>query len=201
MKYTLTTSGFNFITVDFYQSVADPDIFFNHTYDEEESEDEDFDFPKYRNAFIPYIQQICDETAEILKKYRIKSIKAISVESPKEYNFETDWAMIEVEMDDDWKTKAVNEMVELSEDNDCKEFFKTNYKTRSGYIFRGPDTWSNLCYSLGSGDYTDEILLSMFLTLAYIHVSGYNNYNNWETVVDFASGNLNYENFIITKQK
>ena len=105
MKILTTTNRFEFVKCNFYETLADPRNLFEKDYDKmgEFEEEEDFDYSKYCNGFIPSVQEWADEVCYKLKKYGVKDIKVLSVGHPREYNFYTDWMNVEVEISDDWR--------------------------------------------------------------------------------------------------
>lgn len=107
MKYNLNTHQFGFMKVDFYESIADP----RYMFDWEEESDESgmscdelwnkFNFDWYRAEWIPYIQSIADQVVNEMGHTGLISIKVTKVDSPAAYNFQSDWAEMEVEVSQD----------------------------------------------------------------------------------------------------
>lgn len=174
MTYELTTNQFQFIAIDFYETLADPREFFNHEYSNmpEYMEEIEFDFDKYKSEFVPDIQSWADEVSERLKDFGLISIKVKDIESPREYNFYSDLANLEVEVKEDWKSIAVKTIREiLQEDKIVEKYRRANFVTRSGFIFYGPESWGELLHDLKTNmsDFRERIVLSMYLTLCFIY--------------------------------
>lgn len=136
-----TTNEFCFINVSFYETIADPRHFFEQDYEEmpEYEEESDFDFDSYYNKFIPFVQEWANEVSERLYGYGVNSIKVTSVGYPKEYNYGTDWMNVEVEFCDEWRQKMLSNISKIVNDDKCKKYAETNYRSVSGYIFLGPE--------------------------------------------------------------
>ena len=71
-----TTNEFCFISVSFYETIADPRYFFEQDYEEmpEYEEELDFDFDSYCNKFIPFVQEWANEVSERLYGYGVNNI-------------------------------------------------------------------------------------------------------------------------------
>lgn len=136
-----TTNEFCFINVSFYETIADPRHFFEQDYEEmpEYEEESDFDFDSYYKKFIPFVQEWANEVSERLYGYGVNSIKVTSVGYPKEYNYGTDWMNVEVEFCDEWRQKMLSNISKIVNDDKCKKYAETNYRSVSGYIFLGPE--------------------------------------------------------------
>lgn len=107
-----TTNEFCFINVSFYETIADPRHF---------------------------VQEWANEVSERLYGYGVNSIKVTSVGYPKEYNYGTDWMNVEVEFCDEWRQKMLSNISKIVNDDKCKKYAETNYRSVSGYIFLGPE--------------------------------------------------------------
>lgn len=197
MVISTTTDIFRFISVCFYESFADSRYFFERDYQEmpEYIKEVDFDMNKYQNAFIPSIQQWANEAAKELAEYGIKSTKVKGIRSPKEYNFYTDWADIDVEVDDNWDHIAVKKLDLLSKDHDCNRYFGDNFRSSSGYVFYGPESWSKLKGDLISNNPSCEmhILFGMYSTLAFVKEFGNIAEEKWTEITEDQE--LRYEDF------
>lgn len=197
MKYDLTTNQFQFVSIDFYETEADPRNFFWMVYEEQKEdleEEVDFDFVKYRNDFVPYVKVLAEDVQKPLKSYGLNGIEVKCIKSPKEYNFYTDWAEITVDVEDNWMEIALKKIESLKNDIEANIFFEKNYRSRFGYIFFGPETWEDFKKTLEKGTEDEEILLSMYLTLAYVREEG-NIDDNWDDIVEKARENLLYEDY------
>lgn len=197
MVISTTTNIFRFINVCFYESFADPRYLFESDYDEmpEYMGETSFDMVKYQGQFIPSIQQWANEVAEKLEEYGIKSIKVKGIGNPKEYNFYTDWADIDVEVDDNWDRIAVNKLKLLSKDHDCNRYFGDNFRSGSGYSFYGPESWENFKHDLESNNPSCEmyVLFGMYSTLAFVKEFGNIAEEKWTDITEDQE--LRYEDF------
>lgn len=202
MKIKTTTRVFRFIDVSFYESSASPSFVFESAISglEEYEEEDDFDFDKYCNDFIPYIQNWANTVAENMKEYGLNGIKVESIGHPREYNFYSDWANIEIDIDDNWDNMALSKIKELIKDKKCIEYFNNNFKTVSGYIFFGPESWNDFEEELKSPENKMEILLGMYFTLAFIKEIGNYASHQWnEVIVEEAMWNLSYNDYATIK--
>lgn len=207
MKYNLDTHQFEFIRVDFYESIADPRYIFDW---EEEELDSDktcdelwdkFNFDWYRAEWIPYIQSIADQVVNEMKYAGLISIKVTKVDSPVEYNFQSDWAEMEVEVEPDWIERALSRSSLYWADKDCMELVES-LKTRDGFWSFTPqstkeweDAWRGRVY------YADEILLGFYLSMEFLLKFGPEEANdNFEKATDRFRGNESLFNFIEEKR-
>ena len=203
MKYELTTNQFGFINIDFYETSADPAYMFDW---EEESEEsgktcdellEEFNFTYYRLGWIPYVQAIADQVAIEMKEAGLISIKVEYIDSPVEYNFQSDWADIEVEVEPDWKERALSRSSLYWADKDCMDLVES-LKTRDGFWSFTPQSekeWENAWK--GRVYYADEILLGFYLSMEFLLKYGPEEADdNFERAVDRFRGNESLFNFI-----
>lgn len=176
-----TTNEFCFINVSFYETIADPRYFFEQDYEEmpEYEEESDFDFDSYCNKFIPFVQEWANKVGERLYEYGVNNIKVISVGHPKEYNYGTDWMDVRVEFCDEWRQKMLSNIGKIVNDDKCKKYAETNYRSDSGY------------------DVT--ILLNMYLTLAFVKEFGFKAGEAWSEITEYAYGCLSYSDFATTE--
>lgn len=70
-----TTNEFCFISVSFYETIADPRYFFEQDYEEMPEYEEESDFDSYCNKFIPFVQEWANEVSERLYGYGVNNIK------------------------------------------------------------------------------------------------------------------------------
>lgn len=199
MKYDLTTNQFQFVSINFYESEADPGELFHWEYEEQEKmikEEVDFNFSKYRNDFVPYVKVLAEDAQRSLKDYGLKDIEVKCIKSPNSYNYSTDWAEITVDMEDDWKKIALKKLDYLRYDTNTYLFFMENYQSRIGYIFFGPETWKEFKEALEKEiEDKEEIILSMYLTLAYVREKGNIAEDNWDNIIGKAVRELSYCNY------
>lgn len=207
MKYNLNTHQFGFINIYFYESIADPRYIFDW---EEENESEEtcdalwdkFNFDWYRAGWIPYIQEVADQVVNEMEDTGLKSMKVIKVDSPYEYNFYSVWVDVEVEVESDWKERALNRAKIYWKDKDCMELVES-LKTRDGFWSFTPqstkeweDAWRGRVY------YADEILLGLYLSMEFLLKFGPEEANdNFERAVDRFRGNESLFNFIEEEKK
>ena len=208
MKYNLNTHQFGFMKVDFYESIADP----RYMFDWEEESDESgmscdelwnkFNFDWYRAEWIPYIQSIADQVVNEMGHTGLISIKVTKVDSPAAYNFQSDWAEMEVEVSQDWREKAIDRAKLYWKDKDCMDLVES-LKTRDGFWSFTPestkeweDAWRGRVY------YADEILLGFYLSMEFLLKFGPEEANdNFEIAVDRFHGNESLFNFIEEEKK
>lgn len=187
-----TTNEFCFINVSFYETIADPRHFFEQDYEEmpEYEEESDFDFDSYYNKFIPFVQEWANEVSERLYGYGVNSIKVTSVGYPKEYNYGTDWMNVEVEFCDEWRQKMLSNISKIVNDDKCKKYAETNYRSVSGYIFLGPEDLKEFEKEIierkSDSGYDVTILLNMYLTLAFVKEFGFKAGEAWSEITEYA---------------
>lgn len=46
---------------------------------------------------------------------------------------------VEVEFCDEWRQKMLSNIGKIANDDKCKKYAETNYRSVSGYIFLGPE--------------------------------------------------------------
>lgn len=201
MKILTTTNRFEFVKCNFYETLADPRNLFEKDYDKmgEFEEEEDFDYSKYCNGFIPSVQEWADEVCYKLKKYGVKDIKVLSVGHPREYNFYTDWMNVEVEISDDWRECVLKNIRYLISDDYCVKYFNEHYKSVSGYIFFGPENWGDFKSSVEKKEGDESILIDMYLTLSFIKEFHDIADKKWDDITYIMMETLNYENYGTTK--
>lgn len=204
MVIDTTTSMFKFVNIRFYESLASPEKLFEENYDEmpEYIEEEGFEMTEYRCSFIPSIQNWADYIVSSgLGAYGIRSIEVNNIKSPGEYNFATDWAEISVGVDDDWRRIAVSRLGSLKEDKDCDMYFNSNFKTVSGFIFYGPETWDDFGEALANEDteYDTNVLFGMYSTLAFVKEFGDMADEEWDFITEDMMGCLRYEEFAMLR--
>lgn len=208
MKYNLNTHQFGFINVDFYESIADPGYIFN--WDEESQESgkscdelwDHFKYDRYRAEWIPYIQEVADQVVKEMKDTGLISMRITNVDSPVEYNFQSDWAEMEVEVEPDWIERALSRSGLYWEDKNCMELVES-LKTKDGFWSFTPqstkeweDAWRGRVY------YADEILLGFYLSMEFILKFGPEEADdNFERAVDKFRGNESLFNFIEEEKK
>lgn len=190
-----TTNEFCFINVSFYETIADPRHFFEQDYEEmpEYEEESDFDFDSYYNKFIPFVQEWANEVSERLYGYGVNSIKVTSVGYPKEYNYGTDWMNVEVEFCDEWRQKMLSNISKIVNDDKCKKYAETNYRSVSGYIFLGPEDLKEFEKEIierkSDSGYDVTILLN------FVKEFGFKAGEAWSEITEYAYGCLSYSDF------
>lgn len=198
-----TTNIFRFIDICFYESFADPRYLFEQDYLEmpEYMKETDFDMRKYQGSFIPAIQEWANEVAGKLEEYGIKSIKVKEIRNPREYNFYTDWAEIDVEVDDGWSNIAMKKLKLLKTDHNCCRYFGANFRSGSGYSFFGPESWEEFKHDLKSNNPNCEmyVLFGMYLTLAFVKEFGNVAEEKWIEITESQKENVSYDNFATTE--
>lgn len=201
MKISTTTNCFEFVRCCFYETLADPRNLFEKDYNEmgEFEEEEDFDYNKYCNDFIPSVQEWANEVSYELKKYGVKDIKVLSVGHPREYNFYTDWMNVEVEVDDNWRGCMLNNIRYLISDDDCVKYFNEHYKSVSGYVFFGPENWEDFETDVRWKRGNPDILINMYLTLSFIREFGNIADEKWDEITYLMAESLIYYDYGTTK--
>lgn len=172
-----TTNEFCFINVSFYETIAEPRHFF--------------------------VQEWANEVSERLYGYGVNSIKVTSVGYPKEYNYGTDWMNVEVEFCDEWRQKMLSNISKIVNDDKCKKYAETNYRSVSGYIFLGPEDLKEFEKEIierkSDSGYDVTILLNMYLTLAFVKEFGFKAGEAWSEITEYAYGCLSYSDFATTE--
>ena len=199
MKTELDTSLFPFMDICFYDTIASPMNMFERDYEEMEEyeEEEDFDFEKYKKDYIPYIQDyVNDDVLPVLENV-VSDIKIKSIWSPREYNFRIDQAVFDIEVDDDWRKKAIADIPELKSLADVRTIFESRYHSRSGFVFFGPETWEDFKEALETPDmYDDDIILGMYLTFKLVAAEGLGFIQDgFDEICDTFGGNHNYDEY------
>lgn len=207
MRYELSTNQFCFINICFYETEADPRYMFEceeYELSEETIEElwNNFNFNWYRAEWIPYVQEVADQVVKEMEDVGLKSIKVIKVDSPYEYNFYSDWADIEVEIEPDWMERALSRSSLYWADKDCMDLLES-LKDHDGFWSFTPqstkeweDAWGGKIY------YADEILLGFYLSMEFILKFGPEEANdNFERATDKFRGNESLFNFIDIKEE
>lgn len=203
MKYHLNTNQFGFVDICFYETEADPRFIFD--WDEESQESgkscdelwDHFKYDWYRAEWIPYIQEVADQVVKEMKDTGLISMKVTNVDSPVEYNFQSDWAEMEVGVSRDWKEKALDRAKLYWENEDCINLLE-DLKDHDGFWSFTPQSekeWENAWK--GRVYYADEILLGFYLSMEFLLKYGPEEANdNFERAVDRFRGNESLFNFI-----
>lgn len=195
-----TTNLFRFIRPCFYESNADPRYMFEEEMNNKIMKETDFDFEGYKKEFIPYIQKQADVAKEKLKDIGVIEIKVLSIESPREYNFYTDWCELEVKVEDGWENKAAEKLKGISESPISKDLMGS-WKSRSGFISFMPQTYHEIIEGVKDGE---ELAIGAYLTLCLWNNNEWREERNlckdlddfsWDLVTEEVSGKLLYEDF------
>lgn len=174
----LNTLVFQFIVIDFYETLADPRIMLEDLLDKSISER--MSFEDYKKEFIPFVQDWADYVAEEIPG--ISSIKILEIESPKEYNFSTDYAIVDVGLEDDYARRFKEYSSEIARDGACTEWWEEVSQERSGYF---PFERRGLTEFMDDFNETSGTRsIGMFLSLLYIHLVGDNPYDRWIKTMD-----------------
>lgn len=199
MKRELDTSLFPFMDICFYDTQASPMNMFERDYEEmEEYEEEtDFDFEKYKKDYIPYIQQYVNDYVLPVLDDVVSDIKVKSIWSPREYNFRIDQAVFDVEVDDDWRSKAIRDIPELKSDAEVNVIFESRYHSGPGFHFFGPETWEEFRGALLVPDsYDDDIILGMYLMFKLVAAQGLDFIRDgFDDICETFGGNHNYDEY------
>lgn len=196
------TNLFRFIRPCFYETNADPQYMFEAERMENEIyEEESFDFYSYSNAFMPEIESIADDAVGYLKDIGLIKIVVMSIESPREYNFYTDWCELDVIMEDGWIEKAEKKLRSISSSAVSKDLLGS-WKSRSGFFSLMPGTYSEVMEGLRNGD---ERSFGAYLTLCLWNTDWFSNWNNeglspddatWDFVTCKVAENISYKDFV-----
>lgn len=166
------TLMFQFICIDFYKTIADMremlDFIPDEIYDK-------IEFEEYRNMFVPEVQEWAKEVSD--KIPGIHEIRVNEIESPSEYNFSTDYAVVEVDVCNDYKTVFKKNRKAILSNKDCIDWWNKNCKERSGYIPFENRKLSEFMDDFGNNE--DNRSISISLTLMYINFVGKNEYEKW----------------------
>lgn len=172
MKIQTTTSMLPlFFKGGLYETSLDPREVFADEYErqaENYEQERYFDMDSYHKQLIKVYQQLLDDLA--LEAYGIRSIKILSLESPREYNFYTDWFELEVELLPISKSEVRNKIDLIASNKRCMEFYKENYHSHSGFISFCPSTPEEMLECMyGNSEIDRDRAWSMFLMLRAIH--------------------------------
>lgn len=174
----LNTLVFQFIVIDFYETLADPSIMMEDLFDKSISER--MSFEDYKKEFIPFVQDWADYVAEEIPG--ISSIKVLEIGSPKEYNFFTDYAIVDVDLEDDYVRRFKEYSSDIAGDGACTEWWEEVSRECSGYF---PFERRKLTEFMDDFNETsDTRSIGMFLSLLYIHLVGDNPYDRWIKIMD-----------------
>lgn len=199
MKTELDTSLFPFMDIYFYDSPASPAEMFARDYEdmEEYEEEIDFDFEKYKQDFVPLIQEHVDDYVLPVLDDVVESIKVKSIWSPREYNFQIDRAVFDIEVDDDWRKKALKDIPELKSKAEVRLIFESRYHSHSGFIFLGPENWEEFEGALRVPNaYDEEIVLGMYLAFRLVAAQGMDFIRNgFDEICGQFSENKNYDEY------
>lgn len=170
MKIQTTTSMLPlFFKGGLYETSLDPREVFADEYErqaENYEQERYFDMDSYHKQLIKVYQQLLDDLA--LEAYGIRSIKILSLESPREYNFYTDWFELEVELLPISKSEVRNKIDLIASNKRCMEFYKENYHSHSGFISFFPSTLEEMFEQMYGDDRNRA--WSMFLMLKAIYL-------------------------------
>lgn len=172
-KVELTTHLFPFVSINFYEDLASPEFFFEADYAEmpEYMEETGFEFDGYKRAFIPLVQARADRVQKSLEHLGVFRIEVKDIKSPREYNFMSDWADIDVFLEDGARQKLLDVVDRAKNDMACKDVAKEYFSSRSGFVSFFPGTdWKELKEGI---DEMEERAIGEVLTLALILVEGY----------------------------
>lgn len=172
-KIGLTTHLFPFVNINFYEDLASPEFFFEADYMEmpKYMKETNFEFNDYQRAFIPLVQVRADRVQKELGHLGVFRIEVKDINSPNEYNFMSDWADIDVFLEDDAKQKLLDIVDRVKKDAACQDVAKEYFSSRSGFISFCPGTdWRELKEGI---DEMDERAIGEVLTLAMVLVEGY----------------------------
>lgn len=185
-----TTNSFEFVKVDFYNSIASPENMFSDSYYDmpEYERERDFDYLRYCDDFIPKVQEFADTVAKKMECCGVDSIKVTGVCHPNDYNYNTDWMDLDIKFKDGGEKQMEDAVHEIMFCNSCREYFDNRYKTLPGYIFFGPEDieeFRNETISFVRGGLTDYdpcVLMNMFLTLSFIRLFGDMAEEEWDEI-------------------
>lgn len=96
---------------------------------------DDYDFGKFKEAIVEEANKILEES-ELFKAYGVASIKATSMESPKEYNFGDDWLNLEVAVEDDFLDRAEKAIFDPKYKDLLDRYARNEWPSRDGYFSR-----------------------------------------------------------------
>lgn len=138
--YNTNTDLFRFVVIDLYNRPP-----FEEAEIPDYMEMDNFDMDGFRNCLVPYVQEAANDALNVLKKYvKIESIKVLSIDSPREYNFGTDWANLYVEFKPGFEEDLIKILPKLKEDEDIEQLAREVYRTHSGFMSFGPENWEEL---------------------------------------------------------
>lgn len=166
-RFYFTSNHFRFFVIDLYSTFNMDNVLSRVDYMLPYMELEDVDSEQYKSDLLEEIKTVLKEAEGVLKKYGVKSLEITGeIESPREYNFYTDWVDIECSFKSGWKKRIKDAIPSLKEDSDVIEYVKENYLDRSGFWSYFPQTWEELERKFKA---EDGFAISELLTLLLIH--------------------------------
>ena len=140
----------------------------------------DCDVKGYHKVIQTRAGEIIDEYAmPILKEYGVAAIKAVGIDSPREYNFTTDELEFDVYLTDDFDEKFRENMKRFRANPSLQKYIEDHWWSRSGFISFMPQSMDEIA------SFEDEDrCLACYLTFALL-TEGY-----WD---NFTDGRTDYE--------
>ena len=165
--FYFTSNHFRFVVIDLYYKFDMGNVLCRREDLPPYMELDEVNMDAYKADLINEMKNVLKEAEEVLKRYGVKSLKIVSeIESPREYNFYTDWVDIECRFESGWKKRIKDAIPSLKEDSDVIEYVKENYLDRSGFWSFFPQTWEELERKFKE---EDEYAISELLTLLLVH--------------------------------
>lgn len=159
-----------FYTIDTYQTFS-PDLLDDSWFDEES----EFDFEQYVNDLAELHAQVIND---FLPCDGVKSVQVVDAHSPQEYNFYTDKASLDIEVDLDFLLSYAEKHKQ-----ELDEFLHDNFTSRDGFWSYTPNSYKDLLEAINmtSTEYNKEddypraitVLAGWYLTREVLSRNGY----------------------------
>lgn len=119
----------------------------------------EMDFNKFKEAMAKEIMRIFKEEKP-LEKFGVKVVGA-GIDSPREYNFRTDWAELTIEVPDDFVEKTVKWIEEsATRTKIAKKWLDEHWKSYDGWWSCMPESWAEMHQWIDRKDPADMEVLA-----------------------------------------
>lgn len=110
---------------------------------------DDFDFGKWKDAVLTELNKLLDgEFPAPADRFGvwIGPVRATEIKSPREYNFSTDCAMLDVEVKPDFAGKALARLSDARDDEGLRRrmdnWITGHWRSRDGFVSFMPESWN-----------------------------------------------------------
>ena len=199
MKVISTNTGIlELVDVGMYQGFCSPDWLISDDilqtdYDEDEEVGisveqywDEFQFDKYKDWVFKkaseYIEDVVLPEAKNTP-FGIINITPKSIWSPREYNYDTDRLMFDLEVEDDIEDKIVHYLTwECTDLDSFKEYLRINFTSVSGFVSFIPNNITTFLQDLHTDDRCICVFLQWYLHSnldCYATTNPLDNWNDW----------------------